>query len=314
MPRTSRTDPTFDPSADGRLEHAERQVDTLGRIRVALSALRDLGSADAIVTAAPRAACEACGFDRAAIYRVRGNDMYAEAGYVADDPELTRSAIAFSREHPGPLQDQIAESELVRRRVPLLVHDALRHPRTYKPLVEHYDTHAYVSAPIMPEGRVIGFINADRFQQRPRDPVGVDALDRDLLGVFAEGLGHVIERVQLLQRLRDQASEVEQLMADARRALTGHLATDVQLLGDRGESPLRGGSIRTAPGGDPELQDRLSRREREVLELLARGATNAQIARELFITEATTKAHVTHILRKLGARNRVEAASLFHRS
>jgi DNA-binding NarL/FixJ family response regulator len=53
----------------------------------------------------------------------------------------------------------------------------------------------------------------------------------------------------------------------------------------------------------------LSRREREVYELLAQGRTNPEIARALFISESTTKVHVRHIFEKLGVRTRAEAAA-----
>jgi ATP/maltotriose-dependent transcriptional regulator MalT len=55
-------------------------------------------------------------------------------------------------------------------------------------------------------------------------------------------------------------------------------------------------------------RDRLSRREREVLELLQRGLTNRAIAQSFWISEATVKVHVRNILRKLGVRSRTEAA------
>jgi DNA-binding NarL/FixJ family response regulator len=54
----------------------------------------------------------------------------------------------------------------------------------------------------------------------------------------------------------------------------------------------------------------LTRREQEVLNLLAAGRTNRQIAGELFISEKTAGAHVSNILGKLGVAGRTEAASL----
>lgn len=59
-------------------------------------------SAEAIIAAAPRQACEACGFDRAVLYRLRGNELLAESFWVNGDP-LAASPLAFSREHPAEL-------------------------------------------------------------------------------------------------------------------------------------------------------------------------------------------------------------------
>ncbi len=56
----------------------------------------------------------------------------------------------------------------------------------------------------------------------------------------------------------------------------------------------------------------LTARELEVLRLLAGGRTNREIATELVISDKTASVHVSHILSKLGVRNRVEAASLAH--
>jgi DNA-binding NarL/FixJ family response regulator len=52
----------------------------------------------------------------------------------------------------------------------------------------------------------------------------------------------------------------------------------------------------------------LTPREREILQLVAQGLTNLQIAKMLFISQPTVKLHVHHILEKLGARTRTEAA------
>lgn len=66
----------------------------------------------------------------------------------------------------------------------------------------------------------------------------------------------------------------------------------------------------TSTGQDPAGRLELTRRELEVLDLLATARTNGEIAAELFISRKTASVHVSNLLRKLGVTNRVEAAAI----
>jgi NarL family two-component system response regulator YdfI len=126
--------------------------------------------------------------------------------------------------------------------------------------------------------------------------------------------------VVILTTYDDDAYIVRGLRAGARGYLlkdTGrNVLFDTIRAAARGESLLPSAVVEkmvahlAEPKPEPAATGNLSGREREVLALLAQGATNKGIAARLHITERTVKAHVTGIFNKLGVSSRAEAVAV----
>jgi LuxR family transcriptional regulator, regulator of acetate metabolism len=258
-------------------------------IQRAMTRLSGLDSVARLVSAAPREACRAVGFERAMLSHIRGDRIsFASVSFEAD-PIMAADFARLARA-VRPRVDRCApEHEAVIRQMPVLVRDAQIATGVFKPLVHVARSDEYVVAPIVRDGHTIGLLHADCFGTGKR----LDELDRELLWTFASGVGWAMDDIaaRVVRQARaaaDPLADVDDVIADSllSRELSGDLAA---------AGPLAN----------------LTAREREVLELLADGASNARIGESLVISQATVKSHVRHILRKLGANNRTEAVAVF---
>jgi DNA-binding CsgD family transcriptional regulator/GAF domain-containing protein len=282
----------------------------LAGVRDALARLRGPLSVRELLDRAPVEVCRGCGFDRSALFRLDGSAMVVESVHVEGAAEGTEEFVAAARAHPPKLDHQLLETEMIRRGRPLLVIDARHDPRTFKPLVTATGARSYVAAPLMPSGRVIGFLHADHHTSGRQ----VGELDRDVIAAFAEGLGYALERSILHARLHRQRDRVQATMSSAARMLDECTEAEIELTADdRQATPSGAARVVSQLPPDSRLEALLTRREAEVLALMAEGATNLAIAERLVISEGTVKSHVKSILRKLRAANRAEAVSRYMR-
>lgn len=264
----------------------------LAQLREALGRLRSVVGVHELEHRAVRELCETVGFDRAVLFAIENDELVAEAAWFSGDPDWAAEFVKLARRHEvrPRLDHMLLESEVVRRRRPLIVLDPENDERTYKPLIRATMTQSYVAAPVMPGGHVIAMLHVDRYMSGEQ----VNEDDAELLWTFAEGFGYAYERMRLLSRLRRHAAELAQVGG----------------LPGMGTSALRSAPAASSPKAAAELSDSpLTAREQEVIELVSAGATNQEIANALVISESTVKSHVKHILRKLGAANRAEAVS-----
>lgn len=263
-----------------------------------------------------RAAEEAgriCGLDRVLIYQVEESRLVPVVTWFAGDhQEWAAEVLEAARTRPVELRDGRYEIEMIRRRQAVLVTDPHEDPRVWGPTLEHASVTSFLSVPVVVDGIVVATLAADTyFSGRP-----LDTLDRDCLAAFARGLGHALERADLIERLHAQREVVRRLLRAAERSVDELCSAEFSL-GRRPAAaeentaiPLRRTLTTTRADSLPEAE--LTPRETQILQLMAAGATNVDIARRLVITEGTVKSHVKHVLRKLGAANRAQAVSIYH--
>ena len=267
-------------------ESADSALLGVGR---ALGQLSGATSVQSLFCVATRALCESAGFGRAAVFTLQGGALVAESVHPPGENGLP----------PRRLGPGLRETEVLRRRAAILVEDVDGDPRAVGLLA---GADSFVAAPIVCHEQCVGLVHAD--------PGAIGApmteRDRDALAAFAGGL-----------RLRARALRAPGPHAQPRRARAGADALHRGQRDRAGQPRVRILSLRRR--ASPRSRSRtatastrlLTRRELEVVAMLAEGETNARIAQRLVVSEDTVKSHVKHILRKLGVHNRSQAVSRY---
>jgi DNA-binding CsgD family transcriptional regulator len=137
---------------------------------------------------------------------------------------------------------------------------------------------------------------------------GTGRRDPDVVNAFTAGLQSALARCVLRDQILITRERLQQLATELRAVPAGPTS-----VAGRGSQLLPAESRDAAPT-PYGLPATLTRRELEVLGLMADGCTNAVIAERLMIADGTAKKHVVRVLRKLGAANRSEAVSRWFRA
>jgi DNA-binding CsgD family transcriptional regulator len=284
--------------------HARR----LGDASVALRRLSATARSNQLVDQACAQLVDRCGFGRAVLSRVDSDSWRPWMAHFTG-AEVDASWFAEWVDRPIPLDDLVLETRVFTEHRPAAVLDT-EESRVYRPIiVDAGRSRSYVVAPVMLADEVVGFFHADHAPGQRRS----DLIDRDVLWTFAQGFSLAYERLVLAERVQAQRERLHAALGTAESLLTtSRPAIDLALESGVGSRLREGDDIPAERSGPAGLQEEdLTDREREVLRLLAVGATNAQIADDLVVSESTVKSHVRHILRKLGAVNRAQAISRY---
>jgi DNA-binding CsgD family transcriptional regulator len=159
----------------------------------------------------------------------------------------------------------------------------------------------------------IALATLERLSLASKRPGDKKVKERELLGALVERgeLAPTAAAMQTSLTVDEASKMLEELARKGHLKLRAEDDVVAYALGERERyetwANISAPSETERDGAPHQLEDPLSEREVEVLSLLASGRTNAEVAKDLFVSVGTVKSHTGNIYRKLGARNRAEA-------
>lgn len=268
------------------LPRAARDVDAVDAVRRALAAAR---TTEELFRAAAAQMRERCGYGRAIVVDVADGvlraDITSSLGHEASE-ELRRQVLAG----PPPLRNGSLEAELVR--------GAQLTRSTTSVLEGALELERPVILPITPEDVPVALLVADR----PSARGNAAALPVTIVHLTALTLTALVLRT----RVDELSTEIRYLTASADALVREAQHAPISLPRDHGQGLAFAhvGAVRRRRTEDDGL---LTLREREIMDRVVAGRSNAEIAADLHLSADTVKTHVGRLLRKLGATNRVSA-------
>jgi DNA-binding CsgD family transcriptional regulator len=284
--------------AHAREMHAARDV--LDATSALLARLRQVRDSHALERRFCLDAATSCDFTRVMLSRVDGDAWRPWVVSFTENPGFDRHFATHLRGARIPFAGSVAEDHARRTLTPIIFNpgtDAGTIPLPLRGL-----TSSYAVVPLVGSTGIFGLVHADHHP----GPRHASPADRDALWLLVDGFSNLYERAVLTERLRAQHARLRQAVSDLDAEATAVLNAEIAL--DRDPLPH---AHHAAPTAETVLTDaRLTRRERDVAELMGKGYGNAAIARDLVIVPGTVKTHVKAVMRKLGAANRAEAIAI----
>jgi DNA-binding CsgD family transcriptional regulator len=263
-----------------------RGFDAVDGVRRALAAARTV---EELFCVAATQAREFGGFGRAIVLDVADGHLRAEiTGELPHEPsEVVRRRVIAE---PIPMGNGSVEADLVRGAPPG------RNAESVAERVLGLQTPAIV--PVTPESAPVALLVADRPARRP-DGGGSPTVVAHLMALSLTAL-------VLRRRIVELSTEIRYLTASTHALLHEAQNAPISLPRDHGQG-LAFARVGVAETRRREEDGLLTLREREIMDRVVAGRSNAEIAADLHLSADTVKTHVGRLLRKLGATNRVGA-------
>ena len=264
------------------------QLESLYGISVQIAGLRDLSEVyDLALTACLVLTESEMGFiDLVNEDRV-DMDVVAVKGFVPSDSKF------YERFKRMPIRPSIFGSVITEGR-PNISNDVENDPARLGQPPGHPPVRTFLGVPLRLGSEVIGMIGVANRRS------GYGPEEERLLSTFANQVAVAIDNASLYEHQQKMIVRLQQLHTRLSQAERDQLVAD--------ESERITYSFRSAPSGSNQTRPRLNSSQQEILRLMIDGLSNGEIATRVHLSENTVKSHIQAILRKLGVRNRVQAA------